>query len=136
MRRSSMYLCVSAGLFIATFATAHPAVAPGKSTPRSESVTMNGEIIDPQCYFTHDSRGAAHASCATTCANGGQGLAFLDDATGSVYQLIAKAHGRNQNEGMLPHLGKLVQIKGVVYRKASNAVLLVQSVVESPAKPK
>lgn len=102
----------------------------------SRSVTLTGEIIDPQCYFTHDSRGAAHASCAAICAKGGQGLAFLDDATGIVYPLIARSHGASQNEGLLPHLGKPVQVKGVVYRKAGNAVLLVQSVARGSAKSK
>jgi hypothetical protein len=79
-------------------------------------------------------RGAANGSCAAMCAKGGQGLAFLDDATGVIYPLIASAHGANPNDGLLPHLGIPVQVKGVVYRKASNAVLLIQSVAASPAK--
>ena len=136
MKRITFYLSVSLGLLVASLTMAHPVAGPGKAVPRSESVTMNGEIIDPQCYFTHDSRGAAHASCAAICAKGGQGLAFLDDATGIVYPLIARSHGASQNEGLLPHLGKPVQVKGVVYRKAGNAVLLVQSVARGSAKSK
>ena len=136
MKRITLYLLVGACLMFATYVMAHPASAPAKVAPRSESVTMIGEIIDPQCYFGHDSRGVAHASCATMCAKGGQGLAFLDDATGSLFPLIAKAHGASQNEGLLPHIGKPVQVNGLVYRKAGNAVLLVQSLVESPTKSK
>lgn len=137
MKRSTIYLLPAlAGLLIAGAALAHSATTPVKVAPRSETVTMNGEIIDPQCYFTHDSRGTAHSSCAAMCAKGGQGLAFLDDASGVVYPLIAKAHGANQNDGLLPHLGKPVQVKGVIYRKASTAVLLIQSVAASPAKTK
>ncbi|MBI3743704.1 MAG: hypothetical protein HY261_05380 [Chloroflexi bacterium] len=134
MTRRTIYLTTLAGLLIAASSMAHPAAAPGKVVPRSENVTMSGEIIDPQCYFTHDSRGPAHARCASLCAEGGQGLAFLDAASGVVYPLIANAHGADQNDGLLPHLGKPVEVKGVVYRKASNAVLLIQSVAASPAK--
>ena len=133
---STAWRLVSTGLLLASTAMAHSVAAPGAVVFRSETVTMNGEIIDPQCYFTHNSRGTAHASCATMCAKGGQGLAFLDDATGSLFPLIAKAHGASQNEGLLPHIGKSVQVNGLVYRKAGNAVLLVQSLVESPTKSK
>ena len=136
MKRLMPYLLASMALLMASFAMALPAAAPGKSVPRSGAVTLNGEIIDPQCYFTHDSRGPSHAKCAAMCAKGGQTLAFLDDATGTVYPLIAGTHGGNPNDGMLPHLGKSVQVKGVVYHKASNSVLLIQSVVEGPAKAK
>lgn len=142
MKARAIAASIAAGLLIAAAVAAHPAdkahapAASGKAVPRSQPATMNGEFIDPQCYFTHDSRGAAHASCAAICAKGGQGLAFLDDATGVVYPLIAKAHGLSQNEGLLPHLGKLVQVKGLVYRKPGGAVLLVQSVTAQAAKAK
>ena len=136
MKRGTLYLSTLAGLVLAVAAMALPAAAPVKAAPRFASVTMSGEIIDPQCYYTHDSRGMAHASCAAMCAKGGQGLSFLDDASGVVYPLIAKAHGASQNAGLLPHLGKPVQVKGVVYRKTSTAVLLIHSVAASPVKAK
>ena len=136
MNRTWRHLAVSAGLLAASMAMAHSTAAPAKVGPRPESVTMNGEIIDPQCYFTHASRGAAHASCAAMCAKGGQGLSFLDDATGKLYPLIAKAHGASQNEGLLPHLGKSVRVSGTVYRSGSNAALLIKSVAVVAAKPK
>jgi hypothetical protein len=133
MKRTTIYWFTMAGVLLAATAMAH---TPAKVPPRFESVTMSGEIIDPQCYFTHDSRGMDHVECATKCAKGGQGLSFLDAASGIAYPLIAKAHGGNQNDGLLPHIGKPVQVKGVVYRKAGNSVLLIQSVAASPAKAK
>lgn len=101
--------------------------------PRSQPVQLAGEIIDPQCYFTHDGRGLAHAACAELCARGGQGLSFLEDHSGRVLPLIAKAHGASQNEGLYPHLGKPVTIKGVVFSRGENSVLLIQSV--APGTP-
>lgn len=100
-----------------------------KIGPRSQPVQLAGEIIDPQCYFTHDGRGLAHAACAVRCAEGGQGLSFLEEPSGKVYPLIAKAHGASQNEGLYPHIGMPVKVKGVVISRGENSVLLIQSVV-------
>jgi hypothetical protein len=62
------------------------------------------------------------------CAKGGQNLAFLHEASGVVYPLVAKGHGKNPNEGLLEHIGKTVKVKGTVYRMGTNAVLLLDSV--------
>lgn len=113
-----------------------PATAPGKTPPRFTVVTMTGEVVDPQCYFMHDSRGEEHASCATRCARGGQGLAFLDEQSGKVYPLIAATHGANQNDKVLLLVGKRVAVKGVVFSKGQDAVLQVQSIAESKAPAK
>ena len=131
-------VCLTVLLTVVTASAmqAHTAPAAGKGAPRSEIVTMTGEIVDPQCYFTHNSRGPAHASCAAMCAKGGQGLSFLDDGSGVVYPLIAKSHGASQNEGLIADLGKPVTVKGTVFHKGGNSVLLIQSVVASVAKGK
>lgn len=94
----------------------------------SRSVKLRGEIIDPQCFFTHDGRGADHASCALFCARGGQDLAFLDDSDGRVYPLIAATHGMDPNHGLYPHVGKSVQMEGVLFRRGATAFLLIQRV--------
>lgn len=83
-----------------------------------------------------DHRAGARASCATRCARGGQGLAFLDEQSGKVYPLIAAAHGANQNDKVLPLVGKRVAVKGVVFVKGQDAVLQVQSIAESKAQVK
>jgi hypothetical protein len=116
-------------MLAAGVASAHPPTTGAKPAARFEMVSMRGEIVDPQCYFTHDSRGVVHASCAAMCAKGGQGLAFLEESSGTVYPLIAKAHGTSQNDGLLPHLGKPVQVKGQLVRKGGNAVLRIDSII-------
>lgn len=94
----------------------------------SRNVRLHGEIIDPQCYFTHDGRGADHAACALLCARGGQDLAFLDEADGRVYPLIAAAHGMDPNHGLTPHVGRAVDMEGVLFRRGATAFLLIQRV--------
>ena len=94
----------------------------------SRSVTLTGEIIDPQCYFTHDGRGIDHVSCATVCAKGGQDLAFLDVASGDVHPLIAAGHGQDPNQNLLPYIGQVVTIEGVLFTRAHNRFLMIQQV--------
>jgi len=94
----------------------------------SRTVKLHGEIIDPQCYFTHDGRGADHAACAVMCARGGQDLAFLDEADGRVYPLIAASHGMDPNHGLIPHVGRVVDMEGVLFRRGATAFLLIQRV--------
>lgn len=94
---------------------------------------LTGEVIDPQCFFVHDSRGLDHVACATRCAKGGQGLAFLEEGSGTVYPLIARTHGVSQNELVLPHVGRRVQVKGVLYARGAQSFLQVQSVAKATA---
>ncbi len=98
-------------------------------TMESRSVNLTGELIDPQCYFTHDGKGIDHISCAILCAKGGQDLAFLDVATGDIHPLIAIAHGEDPNRDLIAHIGKPVTIEGVLFARAHNHYLLIQSVV-------
>lgn len=115
---------------IVTFTTlvAQGEVGPVAEAMGSRDVLLRGEIIDPQCYFTHDSRGLEHASCARMCAKGGQDMAFLDEASGRIWPLIAAGHGRNPNDGLLDHIGKPVEVEGVVFARGANEVLLIHKV--------
>ena len=133
MRKYRMPVFTWALVLFAAAIVSVPVKAAQKTAPSSAAVSMKGEIIDPQCYFIHGSHGPDHAACAAKCARGGQGLAFLDDASGVVYPIIASTHGGDQNAGLIPHLGKPVQVKAVVLRHASNAVVMLQSVVDRSA---
>lgn len=109
-------------------------VEPGETTAMgSRSVRLNGELVDPLCYFMHDGRGPDHAGCALRCARGGQDLAFLEDSTGRVYPLIAAGHGRNPNEGLLGHIGRPIAVDGILFAHDRNEVLLIQSVANRGA---
>lgn len=129
-----MAVVILGGLLAHQLAEAHPPATTAKPTARVVSVAMTGEIVDPQCYFMHDARGQEHASCATRCARGGQGLAFLDEQSGKVFPLIGATHGASQNDKVLPLVGKRVAVRGVVFNKGQDAVLQVQSVTEAKAK--
>ena len=109
-----------------TAATA-PTKAPAAATD-VKKVTLTGEIIDPQCWFTHNGEGPKHADCAVRCAQGGQDLAFLDAQSGELYTLIAVAHGKNPNVGLYDHVGVPVTVRGTSYQRGSNRGLMVEAV--------
>lgn len=123
----------------------HPAETPAASRPVSpggeaitakvRTITMKGEIVDPQCWIQHDGRGKAHTGCAIACAKAGQTLAFLDDKTGLLYQLLAENHSSNPNEKWYGLVGKPVIVKGdVMARGGMNAIVLRTAVVDRAGK--
>lgn len=97
--------------------------------PNAQQVTVTGEIVDPQCWFTHDGRGAKHRSCAQMCARGGQDLAILDSKTGRLYSILGAGHGVDPNKNLLDHVAVPVRVKGTVYTRGSNQAIVIQSVV-------
>jgi hypothetical protein len=98
----------------------------GCGTSRAaRTVTLEGEVIDPQCYFTHGGQGLAHRDCALMCARGGQGLAFLNRAGGRVYPIIAGRHGANPNDSLYAVVGYPVLVHGTLYEVRGQRALLV-----------
>ena len=91
----------------------------------ARAVTLEGEIIDPQCYFTHGGQGLAHRDCALMCARGGQGLAFLNRAGGRVYPIIAGRHGANPNDSLYAVVGYPVLVSGTLYEVHGQRALRV-----------
>jgi hypothetical protein len=91
----------------------------------AQAVTLEGEIIDPQCYFTHGGQGLSHRDCALMCARGGQSLAFLNRAGGRVYPIIAGRHGANPNDSLYAVVGYPVLVRGTLYEVRGQRALLV-----------
>jgi hypothetical protein len=107
---------------------AAPAAAKKLPAAAVKKVDMIGELVDPQCWFTHNADGKDHAKCALNCAKGGQDLAFFDSKTGELHTLLAVGHGKNPNEGMLAHIGVPVRVRGTSYQRGANRGLLVEKV--------
>lgn len=128
----------TATLVLAAF-LAVPALAGATDVPpgTGKTVTLRGEIVDPQCWITHDGRGTAHTGCALACAKAGQTLAFLDDKSGTLYMLLAESHSQSPNEPWYAYVGKPVIVKGDVFaRGRMNAIVLRNAVVDKSVKPR
>jgi hypothetical protein len=93
----------------------------------SSAKTVVGEVIDPVCYLSHDSRGLEHAACARMCANNGVGLGILQDKTGTIYVSLPVDHS-NPNAKLLEFVGQHVEVKGTVFRKGGLTGISVDSV--------
>jgi hypothetical protein len=90
-------------------------------TPKKEIIskmTLQGEIIDPKCYFgvMKPGKGKIHRSCAVRCISGGipPVLATTDKNNMAQYFLLTDLKGQPINEAVLPFIGKPAEIKGIV----------------------
>ncbi|MEH6535325.1 MAG: hypothetical protein V7719_02955 [Psychroserpens sp.] len=83
-------------------------------------MTLQGEIIDPKCYFgvMKPGKGKIHRSCAVRCISGGipPVLATTDDNNISQYYLLTDLTGNPINQEVLPFIGKPSEIKGTVQK--------------------
>ena len=81
-------------------------------------MTLEGEIIDPKCYFgvMKPGFGKIHRSCAVRCISGGIPPVFAtsDENNISEYYLITDEKGKAINKDILAFIGKPSKIKGVV----------------------
>jgi hypothetical protein len=92
------------------------------------TVTLEGEIVDPQCWFTHGARGVEHRSCAAYCARGGQDLAFMNRGDQKVYPLIAARHGLDPNDTLIAYAGYPVMVQGAFFGAGQQRVLRVDGI--------
>ncbi len=81
-------------------------------------MTLQGEIIDPKCYFgvMKPGKGKIHRSCAVRCISGGipPVLATTDKNNMSQYFLLTDLKGNPINSDILPYIGKPSEITGIV----------------------
>ena len=92
-----------------------------KSLPKKEAIsemTLQGEIIDPKCYFgvMKPGKGKIHRSCAIRCISGGipPVLATTDNNNISQYYLLTDHKGNPIHKTILPFIGKPSEIKGFI----------------------
>lgn len=74
------------------------------------NMELEGEIIDPKCYFgvMKPGKGKIHRSCAVLCISGGipPVLATTDENNISEYYLITDTSGNAIHDDILPYIGK------------------------------
>ena len=93
--------------------------APPKSVSRE--VEMEGEIIDPKCYFgvMKPGEGKIHKSCAIRCISGGI-PPVMREATGEgnnyEYYILVDQKGQAINKDVLPFVAEQIRLKGTTQR--------------------
>jgi hypothetical protein len=82
-----------------------------------DQVTVTGQVIDVNCYTTHQLSGVQHKACATACANKGVALAILS-SDGTIYMPVSSKPADPQNARLLPFVEGKVKVTGT-HRMAS-----------------
>jgi hypothetical protein len=79
-------------------------------------VTLQGEIIDPKCYFgaMKPGRSKPHRSCAIRCISGGIPPVFVvsNGAGDTNYYLLTDENGQAIHQEILDHVAEPIQLKG------------------------
>src|SRR5262249_50577976 len=81
--------------------SALPLRAQAAAAGGGDQVTLTGQVIDVNCYSTHQLSGAQHKNCATACANKGVSLAILTN-DGTIYMAVSSKPADPQNSRLLP----------------------------------
>ena len=97
-----------------------------------KEVTLKGEIIDVKCYASGmmGGRGPDHEECAISCIKGGLPVGILDEKSGKVFVLVPRKGMKSANEELLPHVAKVVVLKGSIIEKDGANLFAYSSVEE------
>jgi len=84
----------------------------------AQNMQLEGEIIDPKCYFgvMKPGKGKIHRSCAVRCISGGipPVLATTDGNNLAEYYLLTDSKGQPIHKSVLPFVGKPSLVTGTV----------------------
>ena len=99
------------------------------TTRAQEEATVQGEIVDLECYMPRGGHGAAHKTCAATCAKKGSPMAVLTDD--GVLYLLLDDRGTSDSYQFAKRLaGERATVSGKTFNKQG-----VSSIVISSVKP-
>jgi hypothetical protein len=91
------------------------------------NVTVQGEILDSACYFTHDARGPEHSDCASKCVQKGIPMALVD-TKGDLY-LLNEDHDNPKGYAQAKTMAaKNVTITGKLVQNKNWKILFVETV--------
>ena len=90
-------------------------------------MTVKGEVVDVACSTDKKDagKGAAHASCAMSCAKGGQPVGIL---TADAIYTVTGDYAANKNAKLLDFVAKNVIVSGVVSEKDGAKSINVKSI--------
>ncbi len=98
-------------------------------TEEISTMTFQGEIIDPKCYFgvMKPGKGKIHRSCAVRCISGGIPPVFAttDENNVAKYFLLTDLNGKPINDQVLSFVGKPANITGMVEKMEDWYVLKI-----------
>ena len=94
---------------------------------KGKEVTIKGEVIDMSCYVSKGAKGEAHKACAEMCAKAGLPLGLLDEK-GNVYLAASDKDMEPGNSKLMGHEAHTVTVKGTLFEKGGQKVIVIKSV--------
>lgn len=90
-------------------------------------MTIKGEVVDISCATEKKDagKGAAHASCAMSCAKGGQPVGIL---TADAIYTVTGDYAANKNAKILDFVAKTVTVTGAITEKDGTKSINVKSI--------
>jgi hypothetical protein len=101
---------------------AHP-----PATGAQEDATIQGEIVDLECYIAKGSHGAEHKTCAQMCAKKGAPIGVLTDS-GQVFLLLHDHSNSDPYEAAKKLAGERAEVSGKKFSKQGIPSIVVGSV--------
>jgi hypothetical protein len=92
----------------------------------SHEVTLDGEVVDFECYLRDGSRGERHKNCALTCRKNGGSLAIVQDQTGDLYPVAGNTAASDPGAAIAEFIGTRVAVRGQLYERAGARILVVE----------
>ena len=118
-------LCVVAGASAHEHEKGKAAAGAAAATPAPK--TLQGELLDMNCYMAHEGKGEKHKKCADACISEGAPMGLLTQ-DGKVYLLVADHALKDAYEGLKERAAEQVKVTGEVYERGGVQALLVKSV--------
>ena len=119
---------------VAAAAWAHEAHKPKAATPeakapaaegKAEMQTLQGELVDMNCYMAHEGKGEKHKKCADACISEGAPMGLLTQ-DGMVYLLLADHTLKEPYESLKEKAAEQVGVKGEIHQRGGVQALLVK----------
>jgi hypothetical protein len=89
----------------------------------SFTIVMEGEIIDPKCFFgvMKPGYGKIHRSCASLCIAGGIPPVWMttNEKGDEAYFLITDLKGNAIHKDLLPYIGQASKVEGTAHQRGS-----------------
>ncbi len=107
-------------VFVGSFACPLAATA-------QEEATVQGEVVDLECYIAKGSHGAEHKMCAQMCAKNGAPIGVLTDS-GSLFLLLGDHNNSDPYETAKKLAGARAEVSGKKFTNQGIPSIVVGSV--------
>ncbi len=94
----------------------------------SETVTVQGWVLDSACAYTKGLDKPISPDCARACAKNGSPLVVLRDDGTVFIPIDNKTPASSQNPKLLPFAGQRVQITGTEYVRGGSHALVIRTI--------